>query len=89
MRWRVCIAFACCVVLAFWLKGCFYRFIKDIMATIRKAIPASSSLPPVRNQTIRAIIAAGKTKIMTLAMRMIMIMPIIRRMASAKIPTSP
>jgi len=54
----------------------------DIKAMIKKATPAQNQLP-LRNQTTMAIMAAGKKKSRTLAITMIMIKPITRRISSA------
>jgi len=51
-------------------------------AIIKKATPLQNRLP-LRNQTTRAIMAAGKKKRRTLATTMIMIMPITTRNNSA------
>lgn len=61
----------------------------DRIATIRNAIPANSSFPPVSHQTINAIMAAGKTKKMTFATKMITNIPIINKIIKAKIPINP
>jgi len=53
-------------------------------AIIKKATPAQNQLS-VRNQTTMAIMAAGRKKSRTLAMTMIMIKPITKRINSAMI----
>ncbi len=53
-------------------------------ATARKATPAQKKLPPVRNHTTAAIIAAGRMKSKTLAMIMITTMPMTRSISSRK-----
>ena len=61
----------------------------DRIATIRNAIPANSSFPPVSHQTIKAIIPAGNTKKITLATKMIKNIPIITNKTSPRIPINP
>jgi len=56
-------------------------------AMIRKATPAQNQLS-VRNQTTMAIMAAGRKKRRTLAMTMIMIKPITKRINNAMISKS-
>ena len=48
----------------------------DMKATTRKATPAQSKLPPVRNQTTRATMPAGKTNRIILATTTMITMPI-------------
>jgi hypothetical protein len=62
----------------------YLRLTNEMKAMIRKATPAQNQLP-VRNQTTIAIMAAGRKKINTLAMAMIMMMPITSRTKSTMI----
>jgi len=55
----------------------FYLFNNDIKATTRNATPAQKTLP-VRNQTTKAMMPAGKMKRNTFASSMIIIRPITR-----------
>jgi len=66
------------------LCGHHLRLATDRKAMIKKATPAQNQLS-VRNQTTMAIMAAGKKKRRTLAMTMIMMRPIARRISSAMI----
>jgi hypothetical protein len=58
------------------------RFKTDMKAIIKKATPPQNRLP-LRNQTTRAIMTAGKKKSRTLAISMIMMMPMSTRNNSA------
>ena len=50
----------------------------DIKATAMKATPAKTSFPPLNNQTIKAIIAAGNMKNRSLVITTMIIIPRIR-----------
>jgi hypothetical protein len=58
------------------------RLVIDMKAMIKKATPAQNQLS-VRSQTTMAIMPAGRKKRRTLAMTMIMIKPITKRINSA------
>lgn len=53
-------------------------------ATIRKAMPAQNRLPPVKNHTISAIMAAGSMNRTILAINMIITIPMISSRISTK-----
>lgn len=52
-------------------------------------MPAQNRLPPVKNHTTSAIMAAGSMNRMTLAISMIITIPIISSRSSTKIPVIP
>jgi len=66
-----------------------HRFKMERTAIAMKAMPASTSFPPVISQTIKATIAAGRMKKRILTITIIMIRPNTRRITNANKPRGP
>ncbi len=71
------------------LQLIYHLLIRDINATIRKATPAQNRLPPVKNHTTSAIMAAGRMNRIIFAINMIITIPMISSSNRTKMPVIP